>query len=206
MEADSWTRFAAAVASKRHQHAQQSRHDMYLGFEEIDAGDDEASRAEYACPFCGEDFDIVGLCRHIDEEHPIEARNGVLNSLIGNYMQRRRRLRKESSGSHSTISLLRKELREGLGGSSYSIPPAAPDPFLSSLIYTLPASDSLRDSQPGHLDGGNVALTAKCSDEKAVERSPSIGPSLSDKDQKERARRSEFVQGLVLSTIFEETL
>ncbi|KAH7676497.1 Zinc finger RING/FYVE/PHD-type protein [Dioscorea alata] len=211
MESDSWSRFAAAVASKRHQHAQQSRHDMYLGFEEIDAGDDEASRAEYACPFCGEDFDIVGLCCHIDEEHPIEARTGVLNSLIGNYMQRRRRLRKDSSGSHSTISLLRKELREGnlqalLGGSSYSIPPAAPDPFLSSLIYTLPASDSLRDSQPGHLDGGNITLTAKCSDEKAVERSSNIEPSLSDKDQKERARRSEFVRGLVLSTIFEETL
>ena len=37
-------------------------------------------------------------------------------------------------------------------------------------------------------------------------RSPCIGPSLSDKDQKERARRSEFVRGLVLSTIFEETL
>lgn len=55
--------------------------DMYLGFEEIDAGDDEASRAEYACPFCGEDFDIVGLCCHIDEEHPIEARTGVLNSI-----------------------------------------------------------------------------------------------------------------------------
>lgn len=90
-------------------------------------------------------------------------------------MQRRRRLRKDSSGSHSTISLLRLELRDGnlqalLGGSSYSIPPAAPDPFLSSLIYTLPASDSLRDSQPGHLDGGNVTLTAKGSDEKAVER------------------------------------
>ncbi|KAJ0979891.1 hypothetical protein J5N97_015365 [Dioscorea zingiberensis] len=195
MESDSWTRFAAAVASKRHQHAQQSRHDMYLGFDEIDGGDDEASRSEYACPFCAEDFDIVGLCCHIDEEHPIEARTGVLNSLIGSYMQRRRRLRKDSSGSHSTISLLRKELREGnlqalLGGSSFSIPSAAPDPFLSSLIYTLPASDSLRDSQPGQLDGGK--LTSKCSDEKVAERSSSIEPSLSDKDQKERAQRSEF--------------
>lgn len=33
-----------------------------------------------------------------------------------------------------------------------------------------------------------------------------IEPSLSDKDQMERARRSQFVQGLVLSTIFDDTL
>jgi hypothetical protein len=29
------------------------------------------------CPFCGEDFDVVGLFCHIDEEHPTEAKNGV---------------------------------------------------------------------------------------------------------------------------------
>lgn len=33
-----------------------------------------------------------------------------------------------------------------------------------------------------------------------------VEPSLSHKDQKERAQRSEFVQGLVLSTIFDEAL
>lgn len=31
----------------------------------------------FLCPFCAEDFDIVGLCCHIDEDHPIEAKNGV---------------------------------------------------------------------------------------------------------------------------------
>lgn len=51
--------------------------DLYLGggHEEID-GDDE-SRAEFLCPFCAEDYDVVGLCCHIDEEHPVEAKNGV---------------------------------------------------------------------------------------------------------------------------------
>lgn len=29
------------------------------------------------CPFCAEDYDVVGLCCHIDEEHTIEAKNGV---------------------------------------------------------------------------------------------------------------------------------
>lgn len=38
---------------------------------------DEEPRPEFLCPFCAEDFDIVGLCCHIDEEHTLEAKNGV---------------------------------------------------------------------------------------------------------------------------------
>lgn len=49
--------------------------DMYMGFEEIDGDDD--IREEFPCPFCSEYYDIVGLCCHIDEEHPVEAKNGV---------------------------------------------------------------------------------------------------------------------------------
>lgn len=51
--------------------------DMFMGFEEIEADDD--IRDEYPCPFCSEYFDIVGLCCHIDDEHPVEAKNGVLS-------------------------------------------------------------------------------------------------------------------------------
>lgn len=52
--------------------------DLYLGggYEEMENGDDD-SGALFLCPFCAEDFDIVGLCCHIDEDHPIEAKNGV---------------------------------------------------------------------------------------------------------------------------------
>lgn len=32
---------------------------------------------EYPCPFCPEDYDLVGLCCHIDEEHPHEDKSGV---------------------------------------------------------------------------------------------------------------------------------
>ena len=49
--------------------------EMLMGFEEIDMDDD--IREEYPCPFCSDYFDIVGLCCHIDDEHPIEAKNGV---------------------------------------------------------------------------------------------------------------------------------
>ncbi|OAY77339.1 Protein DEHYDRATION-INDUCED 2 [Ananas comosus] len=236
MEADSWSRLSAA-ASKR---LLQSRYDLYLGFEEVDGEDDE-SRAEFNCPFCAEDFDFVGLCCHIDDEHHVEAKNGVFTlffdgmshlcregwnglgwahdnatwKLLQNilyhsedYLQRRRRFRKASTGSHSLLSLLRKDLRDGnlqalLGGSSCTAAPSAvaPDPLLSSLVYNLPIGESPKGLQAESLD--NAFLINDCSDEKVVERTE---PSLSDKDQEERARRSELVQELVLSSIFDNTL
>ena len=61
--------------------------DLYMGFDDADAGGDEveARGAEaYNCPFCGEDFDFVGLCCHIDDEHAAEAKRGVCRlSLSG---------------------------------------------------------------------------------------------------------------------------
>ncbi|RWV81955.1 hypothetical protein BHE74_00051918 [Ensete ventricosum] len=123
-------------------------------------------------------------------------------------MQRRKKYRRGSAASHTMLSLLRKDLREGnlqalLGGSSYMAPPPAPapDPFIASLIYTLPLDEPSKDAQPESFDEGS--LVGKSLDKEVVER---VEPSLSDKDQKERARRSEFVQGLVLSTIFDDKL
>ncbi|BBH06506.1 Drought-responsive family protein [Prunus dulcis] len=199
--------------------------DMFMGFEEFDGDDD--IREEFPCPFCSEYFDIVGLCCHIDEEHPVEAKNGVcpvcamrvgvdmvahitlqhgsivpclslpvcehlpqnlvgdlkhidqiedftqcLNSLTSNYMQRKRKTR--NGGAHSTLSLLRKELREGnlqslFGGSSciLSSSNAAPDPLLSSFI--LPMADDFVSVQP-HFSI-ETSSAKKSIDERLSERS-----------------------------------
>lgn len=48
--------------------------DVYSG-EEFEG--EEEQKSEFLCPFCSEDFDVVGLCCHIDEEHAVEAKNGV---------------------------------------------------------------------------------------------------------------------------------
>lgn len=47
-------------------------------------------------------------------------------------------------------------------------PPAALDPFISSLFYTLPLDESSKDAQAESLNEGN--LTTNNSDEKMVER------------------------------------
>ncbi|CAL5399408.1 unnamed protein product [Camellia sinensis] len=244
MDAVSWSARLSS-ASKRYQLALQSRSDMFMGFEEIDGDDD--IREEFPCPFCSECFDIVGLCCHIDDEHPVEAKNGV------SYMQRKRKSRKV--GSHSTLSLLRRELREGnlqslFGGSSciVSSTNAAPDPLLSSFILPMvddfgsvqshPSAESISVKKrtnenvserwwvlvtllvaatASHLNAASSALLLEAFVTWLVR--PSFYSStisfklgvahpspLSIKDQKEKASRSEFVQGLLLSTMLDDNL
>lgn len=89
-------------------------------------------------------------------------------------MQCKRRFRRGSSGAHSTLSLLRKELREGnlqslFGGSSFTVAPsnAAPDPLLSSFITNLPIADPAKEELET-LDDRNIVNEA--SEEKAKAR------------------------------------
>ncbi|XP_052730018.1 protein DEHYDRATION-INDUCED 19 homolog 3 isoform X2 [Vigna angularis] len=192
MDGDSSWSARLSSASRRYQSALQSRSDMFMGFDENDGDDD--IREEFLCPFCSEYFDIVGLCCHIDEEHPMEAKNG-----------RKRKSRK--GGSYSTLSLLRKELREGnlqslFGGSSCIMSSSnAADPLLSSFI--LPLANEHTSSQP-HLHT-EARSSKKGSDESVSTRNVETS-TLSVKDKEEKAKRCEFVQGLLLSTILDDNL
>ncbi|GFY89018.1 drought-responsive family protein [Actinidia rufa] len=119
-------------------------------------------------------------------------------------MQRKRKSRK--GGSLSTLSLLRRELREGnlqslFGGSSCVVTStnAAPDPLLSSFI--LPMADDFRSVQ--HHTSAETVSAKRSTSENVSERTVQSS-LLSTKDQKEKAKRSEFVQGLLLSTILED--
>ncbi|GER46883.1 dehydration-induced 19-like protein [Striga asiatica] len=139
MDSDSWARIA--TYSRR----RLSRSDVYNG-EGYEV--EEESNPEYICPFCAEDFDMVGLCCHIDEMHPVSAKNGVcpvcarnvgsdlVRHLTGQHASHltdnlflcklhlkfsRRFLRR---GTNSPFSILRRELRDGslqslFGGSSH---------------------------------------------------------------------------------------
>ncbi|KAK9219240.1 hypothetical protein WN943_007881 [Citrus x changshan-huyou] len=213
MDADSWSARLSS-ASKRYQSALQSRSEMFMGFEEIDGDDD--LREEFPCPFCSEYFDIVGLCCHIDDEHPVEAKNGIALELRITYwillmirafcLQRKRKSRR--GGSHSTLSLLRKELREGnlqslFGGSSciVSSSNAAADPLLSSFI--LPVAD---DSVSGQSPFATAANSAKKSSAAKVSVRNVQSAPVSLKDQEEKAKRLDFVQGLLLSTVLDDIL
>ncbi|CAL9114832.1 unnamed protein product [Musa textilis] len=222
MEMDSWDRLSSA--SKRRESILRSRYDMYLGLEDTDGGEDD-SRAEFPCPFCFEDFDLVGLCCHLDDEHPMEVKNEIVCPICaarvamdivghitvqhGNFfkMQHERRLFKGSSRSHSTLSFLRKELQDvnlrfSCGGSSYTLASsnAAPDPLLSSFIFSLPEVEPSKDVQAVISD--EESTVDEISEDKVVN---SAEPTLSYQDE-EGARRCEFFRELVLSTILDDHL
>ncbi|KAL7220778.1 hypothetical protein ACSBR2_013632 [Camellia fascicularis] len=220
MDSDSSiTRLAAAVSRRYH-----SRSDLYNEREAIDG--DEESRSEFLCPFCAEDFDMVGLCCHIDEDHAVAAKNGVCPvcakkvgmDLVGHIsmqhgsllkVQRKRRFRK--CGSNSTFSILRKELREGnlqsfIGGSQFLVSSSntEPDPLLSSFMYNLPMVDELASVKPrSSVEASSVKESSSkdSSQRKSIQQSP-----LSVKDQEEKARKCEFVRGLLLSTFLDDNL
>ncbi|KAK4388406.1 protein dehydration-induced [Sesamum angolense] len=120
------------------------------GFKHVYRGDEfeeeEETRPEFLCPFCAEDFDMVGLCCHIDEEHAVEAKNG------GCKMSQAGSRAREPARNKARLEL------ELLVSSS------------SSLLG-------------------------------AVEER-----KLSEEEQKEKAQRCKFVQGLLLSTFLDDNL
>ncbi|KVH96469.1 Drought induced 19/ RING finger protein 114, partial [Cynara cardunculus var. scolymus] len=236
MDSDSWTRLSTSNSSSRRY---QSRSEAFHLVEEFES--DEEARPEFLCPFCAEDFDIVGLCCHIDEEHTVEAKNGicpvcvkrvgmdlishitmqhasllkisfimysshfiiiasrisfVFNQQIDHVQQRKRRFHRGGGA----ISILKKELREQslVGGSSSLVQPSnnvEPEPWLSSFISNTP---SIALDQPPTTQPPAVANSKSFVDstDKDLSQRSNQKQKLSDKDQEEKVRRSEFVQGL----------
>ncbi|EOA31388.1 hypothetical protein CARUB_v10014564mg [Capsella rubella] len=221
MDSNSWINCPSVFSSARRC---QSRSDLYIGggggggYEDLE-GEDHDLNAEFICPFCAEDFDIVGLCCHIDEEHPVEAKNGVCPvctkrvglNIVGHIttqhanffkVQRKRRLRR--GGYSSTYLALKKELREAnlqslLGGSSSftSSTNIDSDPLLSSFMFNSPSVNESANKTATPATEGNSAT--KVSYRESLKRDIQEAP-LSGEDQ-EKAKKSEFVRGMLWSTM-----
>ncbi|XP_009134925.1 protein DEHYDRATION-INDUCED 19 homolog 4 [Brassica rapa] len=212
MDSNSWINCPSVFSSSSSSRRCQSRSDLYIGggYEDLEGEDD--LKSEFICPFCAEVFDIVGLCCHIDEEHPVEVKNGVCPvctkrvglDIVGHIttqhanffkVQRRRRLRK--GGYSSAYLALKKELREAnlqslLGGSSSSFTSSTnidSDPLLSSFMFSSPSSKSVVEGTSA------TKVSHKASLKRDIQEAP-----LSGEDQ-EKAKKSEFVRGLFLSTM-----
>ncbi|XP_051121930.1 protein DEHYDRATION-INDUCED 19 homolog 3-like [Andrographis paniculata] len=227
MDANSWAARLAS-ASRRYHSALRSRSGMkwdefsaeqMMRFDEIQVDDD--MREEYQCPFCSGYFDFVGLSCHIEDEHPAEASEGecpICEIRVGEDMvphitmqhgnifkvQCKRKPRKPSS--NSTLSLLRGELREGnfqsyLGGSSCiaSSRDGSRARVLSSDFFP-----SVEDYENKSLRPSADPTSIKKSTINGIsERKARLAP-MSIKDQEEKTKQSNFVQGLLLSMILED--
>ncbi|XP_073313090.1 protein DEHYDRATION-INDUCED 19 homolog 3-like [Primulina huaijiensis] len=227
MDSNSWAARLTS-ATKSYKSALQSRSglkwdnfdaEMLMGFEELEVEDD--TREEYICPFCSEYFDIVGLCCHIDDEHPVETNNGVcpvcsvrvgvdmvahITLQHGNIFKMQRKRKSRKSGSYSTLSLLRRELKEGnlqslFGGSASSVSSsnAAPDPLLSSFILPM-----VQDFESVPSNTSTVSVSVEKSTTDGISERKVQEPPLSIKDKEEKTKRCEFVQGILFSKVLDD--
>lgn len=218
MDMDSWERLAADAR------LQGSCFDALIGMEEAEGSEGEEEAAEVACPFCDEEFDGFGLCCHIEDEHQAENRAGVcpicydavgmdlvshITSEHPSFFKGKWRNRRVSHGSHSsTRATLKKDaayLQYRYGGSTRAASHNTdPDPLLSSFVGNFTNTDLPKDVQQefrDETDEKSDSLVQK--EQKPVE---SADEPLLPEVKEERTRRSQFVQGLVLSLMFDDIL
>ncbi|KAK4359867.1 hypothetical protein RND71_022096 [Anisodus tanguticus] len=95
-----------------------------------------------------------------------------------------------------------REFASILGGSSRLVSSSGTDPdtLLFSFINNIPLANEILDVQP--LSSTKQSFKKESTLENSFERNEQS--PLSDKDQEEKARKSKFVQGRLLSTFLEE--
>ncbi|KAL0371494.1 UNVERIFIED_CONTAM: protein dehydration-induced [Sesamum angustifolium] len=157
----------------------------YEGEEVNDAQNEEKSE-ELACPFCLEDFDVLGLCCHIDADHRMEVKARicpVCAAKVGiNMASHEKHLRciKESPCVDSSSD-------------------AAADSMLLSFVNNPEPA-----YRPQIIETISATETSLSGQSSADDSSESTLPSVSIDRKNEQARRCEFLQGLLLSTILDD--
>ncbi|CAH2072015.1 unnamed protein product [Thlaspi arvense] len=186
-----------------------------IEFEDVEGDYDMA--VDYPCPFCSDDYDLVELCHHIDEEHQLDAaNNGVipiyiyiqihlllalvcdvvyphLGSLTETYLEQKQRLHKDES--YSAFSPGTKKYLQSLIDTSKSVPDS-----LLSFVYNPPLQNQPKLVLPDLSSGANMADKCLIRDSTEKERK-SLSP-LSDTELIEKAKKREFVQGLISTAMF----
>nr|CAB3462298.1 unnamed protein product [Digitaria exilis] len=217
MDMETYERLTAATRRRG------TRFEALIGLDEAEGSDEEEEERaagggaadEIPCPFCGEELDEVGLWCHMEDKHHAEANAGVCPictdkvdiNLVGHISSQHRGLLKDrwrnrqgSSGSHSsTLAFLKKDPYERISGSSRAAPVSTvPDPLLSSFVGNFYEVDLPKYAKKVSLDETEVGRDNV--EQKAAE-------SVDEPEVKEeRTRRRQFVQGLVLSLIFDDIL
>ncbi|PSR85969.1 Protein DEHYDRATION-INDUCED 19 like [Actinidia chinensis var. chinensis] len=200
-----------------------SKHTIDLHIDVEDESEEEEGdlKQDYVCPFCLEDFDLVGFCCHIDSGHSIEAKSGIcpicakrvgINMAVHIITQHgsilkisfKKKLRGGGSHSISTLALLRKisddeHLETFVEESSRVVSSSnmTADSLLSSFIYNPLPADEPESLHSSFTTEAKFIETG--SDNDMLARHPSPLPN---KDEEEKTQRLEFIQGLLYSTIF----
>ncbi|KAJ0597752.1 putative drought induced 19 type, zinc-binding protein [Helianthus annuus] len=196
----------------------------YIDLEDSE-DEEEESNLEMVCPYCSEGFDALGLCVHLEDQHPLEIKLGVCplcasnlgKNMISHLIIQHQGVLKglckrklHDDDSFSIVSLLRKKLQEHSrtrqkeSASVTSSTNSATDPLLFSFVNNSPQS-----LEP-QVDSSAESSSSKILSKYELSESNSDGgiPTgfLSSKDHQEKALKSDFMQTMLLSTIFTDNL
>nr|XP_043622670.1 protein DEHYDRATION-INDUCED 19 homolog 6-like [Erigeron canadensis] len=190
--------------------------------EEEECSSMEENNQEIGCPYCSDDgFDASGLCFHLEHQHQQQIQSGVCPLCITNLgkdkiTQNERVLKglckKElyDDESYSIISQLRKTLQEHSlshkesTSSALSSTSAATGPLILSFIYNPPQSHEPTVDSSAEPTSSPKTLQ----EDVTLERSGIIisSDSFSRNDHEEITPKSDFIQTILLSTIFADNL
>ncbi|KAL1225176.1 DEHYDRATION-INDUCED 19-like protein 5 [Cardamine amara subsp. amara] len=189
-----------------------------IEFEDFEGDDDiDEMAVEYPCPFCSDDYDLVELCHHIDEEHQLDANNGICpvcsrrvkmhmvdhittqHSDVVKLEQKQRLYKDESYSQFSpgTKRYLQSLINEPLSTNRTS--KSVPDPLLS-FIFNIPSPNQSKLVLPDLSSEPSIEDKSSIRDSTETDGSP-----LSDTELLEKAKKREFVQGLISSAIFDDS-
>jgi hypothetical protein len=180
--------------------------------------DSDEMAVNYPCPFCSDDYDLAELCDHIDEEHALDANNGICpvcsrrvkNDMVDHItsqhedlfkVEQKQSLHKNASDSGFSPRT-RKYLQSLIGDEPRSTNRSSktvPDSLLS-FIYNPPSLNPPKLVLPNLSTG--ASMEDKSSVRDSTEKDRKLLSPLSDTELREKAKKTEFVQGLVSSTMF----
>ncbi|XP_010457264.1 PREDICTED: protein DEHYDRATION-INDUCED 19 homolog 2-like [Camelina sativa] len=214
MEDDMWcVSSSGSSRSYRSETAAKYQSGPYLDLEEFDEDGDIA--VDYPCPFCSDDYDLVELCRHIDDEHYQEDNNGtcpvcskrvkmhMVNHITTHHRdvlkseQKEMSYREDPYSSDKYFQSPHDEFPPFMN-QHHTSKSVVSDKFLSFINNTpLPNQTELVQSDSSVEDKNLIK------DSSAAKEGKSSSPLL-DSEQLEKAKKCQFVQGLLSSAMFDD--
>ncbi|EOA38487.1 hypothetical protein CARUB_v10010253mg [Capsella rubella] len=214
MEDDMWcVSSSGSSRSYRSETAAKYQSGPYLDLEEFE--EDEDIAVDYPCPFCSDDYDLVELCHHMNEEHHLEAYNGicpVCNKRVKAHMvdhitthhrdvlkseQKEMSYREDPYSSDKYLQSLHDELPP-VTNHHHTSKSVVSDQFLSFIDNTPMPNQTKRVQPDSSVEDKNLIKDATA----AKEGASSL--PLSDSEQLEKAKKCQFVQGLLSSAMFDD--
>uniref|UniRef100_A0A1J3IY27 Protein DEHYDRATION-INDUCED 19-like protein 2 n=1 Tax=Noccaea caerulescens TaxID=107243 RepID=A0A1J3IY27_NOCCA len=215
MEDDMWA-VSSSGSSRSHRSATAAKYQSgsYLDTEDFEEDDDVAM--EYPCPFCSDDYDLIELCHHIDEEHQLEDTHGICPVC-----SKRVKMHMVDHITTHHRDVLKSEQKE----TCYMEDPYSSDKYIEPLLDDLPPSmnhhhtyksvvsdqflsflnNSPLPNQAKHVEPDSSVQGKNSVVDSPMEKDRKVSPPpLSDSEQLEKAKKCEFVQGLLSSAMFDD--